>query len=105
MAGFLQKQLAEANTALKTKEEENITIKTEAIRIKKEYAKLENIIKLKDQKTNELSAQLQTQNTTSTSIPPDVKLRFNELQSLVDDLSKQNIQQRLEISQLRKNKQ
>ncbi|MHA1483609.1 MAG: hypothetical protein ACTSQA_09300 [Candidatus Heimdallarchaeaceae archaeon] len=105
MAGFLQQQLAEANTALKTKEEENITIKTEAIRIKKEYAKLENIIKLKDQKTNELSAQLQTQNTTSTSVPPDVKLRFNELQSLVDDLRKQNIQQRLEISQLRKNKQ
>jgi len=105
MAGFLQKQLAEANTALKTKEEENITIKTEAIRIKKEYTKLENIIKLKDQKTNELSAQLQTQNVSSKSIPPDVKLRFNELQSLVDDLSKQNIQQRLEISQLRKNKQ
>ena len=105
MAGFLQQQLAEANSALKTKEEENITIKTEAIRIKKEYAKLENIIKLKDQKTNELSSQIQTQNVTSKSIPPDVKLRFNELQSLVDDLSKQNIQQRLEISQLRKNKQ
>ena len=104
MAGFLQKQLADANTALKTKEEENITIKTEAIRIKKEYAKLENIIKLKDQKTNELNTQLQTQNATSQSIHPEVKLRLNELQSLVDDLNKQNIQQRLEISQLRKNK-
>ena len=105
MAGFLQKQLAEANNALKTKEEEIITIKTEAIRIKKEYEKLDNIIKVKDKKTNELKAQLLTQNTTSQSIPPDVKLRLNELQSLVDDLSKLNIQQRLEISQLRKNKQ
>ncbi|MHA1471517.1 MAG: hypothetical protein ACTSQW_00300 [Promethearchaeota archaeon] len=106
MAGFfLQKQLADANTTLKTKEEENITIKTEAIRIKKEYEKLVNIIKVKDQKANELYAQLQTQNATSISIPLDVKLRLNELQSLVDDLSKQTIQQRLEISQLRKNKQ
>jgi len=112
MASFLQKQLAEANNALKTKEEEITTIKTEAIRIKRKYEELENTIKLKDQKTNELYAntealkmQIHTQNTTSRSIHPDVKLRLKELQSLVDDLNKQNIQQRLEISQLRKSKQ
>ena len=112
MASFLQKQLAEANIALKTKEEGLITIKTEAIRIKKKYEALENLIKLKDRETNELNAdlvalkmQIHTQKPTSQSIHPDVKLRLKELQSLVDDLSKQTIQQRLEISQLRKNKQ
>jgi chromosome segregation ATPase len=111
MASFLQKQLAEANNALKTKEEGIITIKTEAIRIKKKYEALENLIKLKDRETNELNAdlvalkmQIHTQKPTSQSIHPDVKLRLKELQSLVDDLSKQTIQQRLEISQLRKNK-
>jgi len=111
MASFLQKQLAEANNALKTKEEEITTIKNEAIRIKSKYEDLENLGKSRDQKTNELYAdldalkmQIHTQNATSQSIHPDVKLRLNELQSLVDDLSKQNIQQRLEISQLRKSK-
>ncbi len=111
MASFLQKQLAEANSALKTKEEAIITIKTEAIRIKKKYEALENLIKSKDRETNELNAdlvalkmQIQTQKPTSQSIHPDVRLRLKELQSLVDDLSKQTIQQRLEISQLRKNK-
>ena len=111
MASFLQQQLAEANNALKTKEEESITIKTEAIRIKRKYEELENLIKIKDQKTNELNddigalkMQIHTQNATSQAIHPDIKLRLKELQSLVDDLSKQNIQQRLEISQLRKSK-
>jgi len=112
MASFLQKQLAEANNALKTKEEESITIKTEAIRIKKKYEQLEHLIKSKDQETNKLNADLQalkmqihTQSTNmSQTIHPDVKIRLKELQSLVDDLSKQTIQQRLEISQLRKSK-
>ena len=111
MASFLQKQLAEANNALKTKEEAITTIKTEAIRIKKKYEALENLIKSKDREINELNAdmvalkmQIHTQKPTSQSIHPDVKLRLNELQSLVDDLSKQTIQQRLEISQLRKSK-
>ena len=112
MASFLQKQLAEANNSLKTKEEEITTIKTEAIGIKRKYEQLNNLIKSKDQETNGLYAdiealkmQIQTQNTPSQSIHPDVKLRLKELQSLVDDLSKQTIQQRLEISQLRKSQQ
>jgi len=111
MASFLQKQLADANNALKTKEEGIITIKTEAIRIKKKYEQLENLLKLKDRETNELNAdlvalkmQIHTQKVPSQSIHPDVKLRLKELQSLIEDLSKQTIQQRLEISQLRKSK-
>jgi len=110
MASFLQKQLAEANNALKTKEEESITIKTEAIRIKKKYETLDKLLKSRDQKTNELNAEIESlkmqiyTQKTSQVIHPDIKLRLKELQSLVDDLSKQNIQQRLEISQLRKNK-
>jgi len=111
MASFLQKQLAESKNALKTKEEEITTIKNEAIRIKRKYEDLDNQIKLKDQKSNEIEAeldglriQIQTQANTTQTINPDVNLRFKELESLVDDLSKQNIQQRLEISQLRKSK-
>ncbi|TKJ24908.1 MAG: hypothetical protein CEE42_09300 [Promethearchaeota archaeon Loki_b31] len=111
MASFLQKQLAESKNALKTKEEEITTIKNEAIRIKRKYEDLDNQIKRKDQKSNEIEAeldglriQIQTQANTTQTINPDVNLRFKELESLVDDLSKQNIQQRLEISQLRKSK-
>jgi len=110
MASFLQQQLAEANNALKIKEEESITIKTEAIRIKKKYETLDKLLKSRDQKTNELNAEIESlkmqiyTQKTSQVIHPDIKLRLKEFQSLVDDLSKQNIQQRLEISQLRKNK-
>ena len=109
MASFLQKQLADSNNSLKTKEEEITTIKTEAIGIKRKYEQLNNLIKSKDQEVNGLNAdiaalkmQIHTQNAPSQSIHPDVKLRLKELQSLVDDLTKQTIQQRLEISQLRK---
>lgn len=111
MASFLQNQLAESKNALKTKEEENTTIKNEAISIKGKYEDLDNQLKLKDQKLNELEAeldslriQIQTQVNTTQIINPDINLRFKEFESLVDDLSKQNIQQRLEISQLRKSK-
>jgi len=114
MASFLQKQLAESKSALKTKEEEITTIKNEAIRIKRKYETLDNQLKIKDQKSNEIEAELDslriqiqtTANTTQTTqtINPSINLRFKELESLVDDLSKLNIQQRLEISQLRKSK-
>ncbi len=109
MASFLQKQLAESKNALQTKEEEITTIKNEAIRIKRKYEDLDNKLKRKDQKSNEIEAeldrlrfQIQTQPKTTQTINPGINLRFKELESLVDDLSKQNIQQRLEISQLRK---
>ncbi len=111
MASFLQKQLDESKHALKTKEEEIATIKNEAIRIKRKYGELDNQLKLKDQKTSELKTDLdllkiqtQTQNNTIQPVSPEFKLRLRELESLVDDLKKQNIQQRLEISQLSKSK-
>jgi chromosome segregation ATPase len=111
MASFLQQQLDESKHALKTKEEEIATIKNEAIRIKRKYEELDSQLKLKDQKTSELRADLdslknqdQTQKITSKTVSPEFNLRFKELESLVDDLNKQNIQQRLEISQLRKSK-
>ena len=109
MAGFLQQQLDESKHAIKTKEEEIATIKNEAIRIKRKYEELDNQFKLKDQKINDLKTdldslriQIQTQDNTTQSLTPEFKLRLKELESLVDDLNKQNIQQRLEISQLRK---
>lgn len=111
MASFLQQQLDESKLALKTKEEEIATIKNEAIRIKRKYEELDNQLKLKDQTTNKLKADLdsfrvqnQTQTISTQSISPESNLRLKELESLVDDLNKQNIQQRLEISQLRKSK-
>ena len=107
MASFLQQHLDESKHALKTKEEEIATIKNEAIRIKRKYEELDNQLKSKDQKTNEIKADLdllriQTQNNTTQTISPAFNLRLKELESLVEDLKKQNIQQRLEISQLRK---
>jgi len=109
MASFLQQQLDESKHAIKTKEEEIATIKNEAIRIKRKYEELDNQLKLKEQKINDLKTdldslriQIQTQNNTTQSLNPEFKLRLKELESLVDDLNKQNIQQRLEISQLRK---
>jgi len=111
MASFLQQQLDESKHALKTKEEEIATIKNEAIRIKRKYEELDKQLKLRDQKTNELKADLDTlrnqshaQNTATQIVNPEFNLRLKELESLVDDLNKQNIQQRLEISQLRKSK-
>jgi chromosome segregation ATPase len=111
MASFLQNQLAESKNALKTKEEEITTIKNEAIRIKRKFEDVDYQLKLKDQKSNEIEAeldslrfQIQTQANTTKTVNPDINLRFKELESLVDDLNKQNIEQRLEISQLRKTK-
>jgi len=109
MASFLQQQLDESKHAIKTKEEEIATIKNEAIRIKRKYEELDNQLKLKEQKVNDLKTdldslriQIQTQDNTTQAVRPEFKLRLKELESLVDDLNKQNIQQRLEISQLRK---
>jgi chromosome segregation ATPase len=111
MASFLQQQLDESKHAMKTKEEEIATIKNEAIRIKRKYEELDNQLKLKEQKVNELKddlgslrTQIQTQNNTTQTVSPEFNLKLKELESLVDDLNKQNIQQRLEISQLRKSK-
>jgi len=109
MASFLQQQLDESKHAIKTKEEEIATIKNEAIRIKRKYEELDNQLKLKEQKVNDLKTdldslriQIQTQDNTTQAVRPEFKLRLKELESLVEDLNKQNIQQRLEISQLRK---
>ncbi|MFX0033078.1 MAG: hypothetical protein ACFE8E_04065 [Candidatus Hodarchaeota archaeon] len=109
MASFLQHQLDEAKKALKTKEEEVATIKNEAIRIKRSYEELENQLRLKDKKISELINEVDrlsivTQNETQTQQVenPQLLLRIEELKTIIEDLTKQNIQQRLEIDQLRK---
>ena len=110
LASFLQQQLDDAKRALKTKVEEIGTIKNEAIRIKRRYEDLETQIQFKDNSLRELrndldTLKLQTQ-LHSANIQeenPSYELRFQELKSMVEDLTKQNIQQRLEINQLRKN--
>ncbi len=109
MASFLQQQLDEAKNVLKTKDEEIITIKNEAIRIKRSYEDLENQIKLKDKKVselmndiNKLSIAAQTHIQTQEVENPQLILRIEELKTIIEDLTKQNIEQRLEIDQLRK---
>jgi chromosome segregation ATPase len=109
MAGFLQQKLDEAQRNLNIKDEEITTIKNEAIRIKKSYEILENQLKQKDQFIFNLKNELgglkekkQTLNGDSYKKNPDIVLRIEELKSIIEDLKKQNIQQRLEISQLRK---
>jgi chromosome segregation ATPase len=109
MASFLQQQLDEAKKALKTKEEEVSTIKNEAILIKRSYKELENQLRLKDKKISELindvdRLSIVTQDNTQTDQVenPQLLLRIEELKTIIEDLTKQNIQQRLEIDQLRK---
>lgn len=102
MAIFLQKQL-------EMKEGEIETIKNEAVQIKGKYKQLESQIKLKDKKINELQKKIdggyippQSQSTPTSVEDPNFTLRLNELKDLIEDLKKQNAEQRLEISLLRK---
>jgi chromosome segregation ATPase len=107
MASFLQKQLDDAKKALIIKEEEITTIKNEAIRIKRKYEDLDIQLKQRDSNISNLQNQLnsfqgQTIPNKSQSSYPEINLRIKELESMIDDLNKKNIEQRLEISQLRK---
>jgi chromosome segregation ATPase len=98
MAIFLEDQL-------KTKEEEIDTKKNEAVQIKKRYRQLETQLKLKDQKLEEMQKQIDSQNIRPSAPPkedPQLSLRLRELKGIVQDLEKNNIEQRLEIAQLRK---
>jgi chromosome segregation ATPase len=110
MASFLQQKLDEAQRNLTIKEDEIATIKNEAIRIKKSYELLENQLKQKDQsifnlenELGELNAKKQKQHGEISEGNSNIVLRIAELKSVIEDLRKQNVQQRLEISQLRKN--
>ncbi|MFX1476886.1 MAG: hypothetical protein ACFFCI_02025 [Promethearchaeota archaeon] len=98
MAMFLQKQL-------KTKEEEIETIKNEAVQIKKRYRQLENQLKTRDIKLNDLQKQIETPSV-QTRIPSqedqDLALRLRELKGVIEDLKKQTIEQSIEIANLRK---
>lgn len=102
MAIFLQKQL-------EIREGEIETIKNEAVQIKGKYKQLESQIRLKDKKINELQEKLegsyvqpQSQPPPASAEDPNLTLRLKELKSLIEDLKKQNAEQRLEISVLRK---
>ncbi|MFX0041780.1 MAG: hypothetical protein ACFE8L_02610 [Candidatus Hodarchaeota archaeon] len=102
MAIFLQKQL-------EIKEGEMETIKNEAVQIKGKYKQLESQIRIKDKKINELQEKLESSYVQPLSRPPptsvedpNLTLRLKELKSLIEDLKKQNAEQRLEISVLRK---
>ncbi len=99
MANFLQKQL-------ETKEGEIKTIKNEAVQIKRRYRQLENQLKLKDQKLNESQVQLDKYSVQKEIQPqkedPHITIRLKEFKSIIDSLKKENIEQRIEISHLRK---
>ncbi|MFX1591436.1 MAG: hypothetical protein ACFFCL_01965 [Promethearchaeota archaeon] len=99
MAIFLQKQL-------ETKEGEIETIKNEAVEIKRKYRQLENQLRLKDQKLNDLQRHFDSLNI-QTQVQPiredsNLNLRVRELKNKVDHLQKLNNEQKIEISQLRK---
>ncbi len=99
MGMFLQKQL-------ETKEAEIETIKNEAVQIKTRYRQLENQVRLKDRKIEEMQRQYDSFNIQPQIQPrkedSNLKLRLGELKNMVDELKKENIEQRIEISQLRK---
>jgi chromosome segregation ATPase len=98
MTIFLQKQL-------EAKDGEIDTIKNEAMQIKKRYRQLENQLKTRDQKLNDLQKQIELHTPRIPAQPqedPHLTLRLRELKSIIDDLQKQNIEQRMEIAQLRR---
>ncbi len=98
MAIFLQKQL-------EAKEGEIETIKNEAVQIKKRYRQLENQLKTRDQKFNDLQKQIESHTLRApaqTQENPHLALRLRELKGIIDDLQKQNTEQRMELAQLRK---
>lgn len=98
MAIFLQKQL-------EAKDGEIDTIKNEAMQIKKRYRQLENQLKTRDQKLSDLQKQVErhtTRTPAQTQEDPHLTLRLREFKSIIDDLQKQNSEQRMEIVQLRK---
>jgi len=98
MAIFLQKQL-------EIKDGEIDTIKNEAMQIKKKYRQLENQLKTRDQKLNDLQRQIErypTRTPAQTQEDPHLALRLRELKNIIDDLQKQNTEQRMELAQLRK---
>ncbi|MFX0163747.1 MAG: hypothetical protein ACFE9V_00340 [Candidatus Hodarchaeota archaeon] len=95
---FLQKQL-------EAKDGEIETIKNEAVQIKKRYRQLENQLKTRDQKLNDLQKQIELRTARTiaqTQEEPHLALRLRELKSMINDLQKQNTEQRMEIAQLRK---
>lgn len=99
MAIFLQKQL-------ESKDGEIETIKNEAVQIKKRYRQLENQLQTKDRKISDLQKQIEVSPlgpSTKIQEDPQLALRLRELKSFIEDLKKVNIEQRLEIDQLRKN--
>ena len=99
MAIFLQKQL-------ESKDGEIETIKNEAVQIKKRYRQLENQLQIKDRKINDLQNQIGTysvQTPAQVQEDPQLALRLRELKSFIEGLRKENVEQRLEIEQLRKN--
>ncbi|MHA1292283.1 MAG: hypothetical protein ACTSQJ_06395 [Promethearchaeota archaeon] len=100
----LQQKLEEQKGIIESKEGELGVVKNEANQIKIKYEGLESQIKLKEQKIAELKTQVEAlRNQAQTPLEdPQIALRLRELKSLLDDLQKQNIQQRIEISQLRK---
>ena len=98
MAIFLQKQL-------EAKDGEVETIKNEAVQIKKRYRQLENQLKTRDQKFNDLQKQIESHTMRApaqTQENPHLTLRLRELKGIIDDLQIQNTEQRMELAQLRK---
>ncbi|MFX1497822.1 MAG: hypothetical protein ACFFBH_09865 [Promethearchaeota archaeon] len=109
MASFLQQQLDETKKELKTKEQEVATIKNEAILIKTSHEELKNQLGLKDKKITTLMNDItqlrntaQNQAQTPQAENPQLLLRIEELKTIIEDLTKQNKELRLEIDQLRK---
>ena len=104
-------ELNQLREELKTKESELLTIKNEAINMKKKLEELQARLKFKDNRIIELEKRLESSFSTTIDLfketgseIPELKLKVQELKSLVDELTKQNIQQRIEIAQLRKSK-
>jgi len=82
------------------------TAKSQATQSQLKCEELQGQVQLKEQQINDLRTQIdslssQSQTSAAPAEAPNVALRLRELKGYVEELNKQNIQQRLEISELR----
>jgi len=97
----LQQQIEHQNNEVKN-------AKSEAMKHKNKCEDLENQIQQKEKQIRDLKAQVEKIDSQAAAaagtgeVDPNIALRLRELKNMIEDLNKQNIQQRIEISQLRK---
>jgi len=102
----LKSTIESQENLIKNKQEELETIKNEAMKCNSEIERLKKELHLKENQIKELKDQINSLQQKSehkeSKKATDISLRVNELKNMVKELKKENAQQLIEISELRK---